>query len=100
MKKFEPHYRLVRVGMATKIEKASRQQRTYNPWIALVGYCEFLGVWNTDWNLINRQATQEQVEGVPGYGQDEECFKGQEEINDSFSMRMVLGRLWVCGAWS
>src|SRR5690348_11729026 len=28
MKKFEPHYRLVRVGLATKIEKASRQQRT------------------------------------------------------------------------
>ncbi|KAF1344578.1 40S ribosomal protein S24 [Delphinella strobiligena] len=27
MKKFEPHYRLVRVGQATKIEKASRQQR-------------------------------------------------------------------------
>jgi small subunit ribosomal protein S24e len=30
MKKFEPHYRLVRVGMATKVEKPSRQQRTYN----------------------------------------------------------------------
>lgn len=28
MKKFEPHYRLVRVGLATKIERASRQQRT------------------------------------------------------------------------
>lgn len=27
MKKFEPHYRLVRTGFATKIEKASRQQR-------------------------------------------------------------------------
>ncbi|KAK5095915.1 hypothetical protein LTR70_003234 [Exophiala xenobiotica] len=27
MKKFEPRYRLVRVGHATKIEKASRQQR-------------------------------------------------------------------------
>jgi len=27
MKKFEPYYRLVRVGHATKIEKASRQQR-------------------------------------------------------------------------
>ncbi|KAK1491688.1 ribosomal protein S24e, partial [Colletotrichum abscissum] len=27
MKKFEPHYRLVRVGFASKIEKASRQQR-------------------------------------------------------------------------
>ena len=31
MKKFEPHYRLVRVGLATKIEKASRQQRTFLP---------------------------------------------------------------------
>lgn len=30
MKKFEPHYRLVRYGAATKIEKASRQQRTYD----------------------------------------------------------------------
>jgi len=29
MKKFEPHYRLVRVGLATKIEKASRQQREF-----------------------------------------------------------------------
>lgn len=27
MKKFEPHYRLVRYGQATKIEKPSRQQR-------------------------------------------------------------------------
>jgi ribosomal protein S24E len=27
LKKFEPHYRLVRVGVATKVEKPSRQQR-------------------------------------------------------------------------
>ncbi|KAH0543021.1 hypothetical protein FGG08_002629 [Glutinoglossum americanum] len=27
LKKFEPHYRLVRIGEAQKIEKASRQQR-------------------------------------------------------------------------
>merc|ERR1711900_88441 len=27
LKKFEPHYRLVRVGFASKIEKPSRQQR-------------------------------------------------------------------------
>merc|ERR1711879_23350 len=27
MKKFEPHYRLVRYGQATKVERASRQQR-------------------------------------------------------------------------
>lgn len=31
MKKFEPRYRLVRVGLAAKIEKASRQQRTFPP---------------------------------------------------------------------
>lgn len=31
MKKFEPHYRLVRYGLASKIEKASRQQRTSTP---------------------------------------------------------------------
>jgi hypothetical protein len=31
MKKFEPHYRLVRVGLAKKIEKASRQQREWPP---------------------------------------------------------------------
>jgi ribosomal protein S24E len=31
LKKFEPHYRLVRIGAATKIEKASRQQRTFEP---------------------------------------------------------------------
>ena len=31
MKKFEPHYRLVRVGAAQKIEKASRQQRMLYP---------------------------------------------------------------------
>jgi hypothetical protein len=31
MKKFEPHYRLVRVGAAQKIEKASRQQRMSLP---------------------------------------------------------------------
>ncbi|KAI9777529.1 MAG: hypothetical protein M1839_008823 [Geoglossum umbratile] len=27
LKKFEPHYRLVRIGEAQKVEKASRQQR-------------------------------------------------------------------------
>ena len=28
LKKFEPRYRLIRIGQATKIERASRQQRT------------------------------------------------------------------------
>lgn len=30
LKKFEPNYRLVRVGLATKAERASRQQRTFS----------------------------------------------------------------------
>ena len=29
LKRFEPHYRLVRIGAADKIEKASRQQRMF-----------------------------------------------------------------------
>lgn len=33
MKKFEPHFRLVRVGAAQKVEKASRQQRTAPPFL-------------------------------------------------------------------
>jgi ribosomal protein S24E len=36
LKKFEPHYRLVRVGMANKIEKPSRQQRTSRNFIHAV----------------------------------------------------------------
>jgi small subunit ribosomal protein S24e len=31
LKKFEPHYRLVRIGAAAKVEKASRQQRMPPP---------------------------------------------------------------------
>lgn len=31
MKKFEPQYRLVRFGLATKVERASRQQRMLSP---------------------------------------------------------------------
>ena len=31
LKKFEPHYRLVRIGEAQKIEKPSRQQRELIP---------------------------------------------------------------------
>ena len=36
MKKFEPRYRLVRYGQATKIEKASRQQRTFFLFLVMV----------------------------------------------------------------
>jgi ribosomal protein S24E len=38
LKKFEPHYRLVRVGVASKIEKPSRQQRMSTPILLLLRY--------------------------------------------------------------
>ena len=72
MKKFEPHYRLVRIGVATKIEKASRQQRMSH---------QFCG---NDFDRIGpntetRQATQEQGQNGTGYGKDEGGNEGQEE---------------------
>jgi ribosomal protein S24E len=33
LNKFEPHYRKVRIGVATKIEKPSRQQRMLTPFL-------------------------------------------------------------------
>jgi ribosomal protein S24E len=97
MKKFEPHYRLVRYGMASKIEKASRQQRTSlhtgsQFWIVLA-----LDVWLT----INRQAAQEQVKGVPGYGQDQGWCEEGQEISGLLTMAGALWLQWAFGdAWS
>ena len=86
MKKFEPHYRLVRYGAATKIEKASRQQRTYKfpytmRWDAQFG----LMVWEcgirADYLGMDRQATQEPSQDCAGDGQGEGGgIEGQEEV--------------------
>lgn len=46
MKKFEPNYRLVRVGLATKVERASRQQRE---WLLL---CTSLATDDTPSNMV------------------------------------------------
>lgn len=82
MKKFEPHYRLVRYGMASKIEKASRQQRTYSSslapghmawWQTMVGKEVILTRI-----VINRQTAQEQAKGAPGYGEGQGRQEGQE----------------------
>ena len=76
MKKFEPHYRLVRYGQASKIEKPSRQQRTSR--FATIGR-RWRGASTEDCGLTlsYRQATQEPHEGVPGYCQGE--GRGKEE---------------------
>lgn len=54
MKKFEPHYRLVRVGMASKIEKASRQQREWAPSRIYPPACSFLGLLWWWWWMVHR----------------------------------------------
>src|SRR5277367_4268792 len=67
LKKFEPHYRLVRVGMASKIEKPSRQQRTSRTFMHALQYAIMvLKGMLTWWNF--RQATQEQTKDSPRYG--------------------------------
>jgi hypothetical protein len=68
LKKFEPHYRLVRVGAANKIEKPSRQQRTS------IYPCIYSR--STFANSFHRQATEEPLQEVPwcrqGQGPQEE----------------------------
>ena len=86
MKKFEPHYRLVRYGAATKIEKASRQQRTYNfsyvmRWEAQFGDVVWVGGFCADCVGMDRQATQKPSQDCAGDGQGEGGgIEGQEEV--------------------
>lgn len=83
MKKFEPHYRLVRVGLASKIEKASRQQRTSSR----LGDGDSGGEREREEEpLANphyRQATQEPTEDPPRHGQGQGCQGQEGEIDDS-----------------
>lgn len=87
MKKFEPHYRLVRVGLASKIEKASRQQRAYLPLRPGERPRPRDQGEHRDRspsaNTRHRQATQEPTEDPPWYreGQGQEGQEG--EIDDS-----------------
>ncbi len=83
MKNFEPHYRLVRYGQATKIEKASRQQREYIR-AQVKGDLED-GVMLTV--IQYRQAEEEQGQGAAWHGEDEGCGE-EEEISGS-----------CCGRW-
>lgn len=63
MKKFEPHYRLVRYGAATKVEKASRQQRTCTTlsYLALREVC----FWDLHADVILLQASNARTEPRP-----------------------------------
>jgi len=87
LKKFEPHYRLVRVGFASKIEKPSRQQRTFG---SIYGLRSLSSGWNGT-NEIYRQATQEQTKDSPRYGKGQGCDQEEGQIDDSW--------LGVRGTW-
>ena len=91
LKKFEPHYRLVRIGQATKIEKASRQQSTFEPESSYLYYSVIVLAGGRDRErrmLISsyRKAKEESLENITGDGQGErsEEGKGQE----------IKGLLW------
>lgn len=78
LKKFEPHYRLVRYGDATKIEKASRQQST-----SCTSHTTVEELYCSDWidaDGCNREAAQEQGQGNQGY-RSEGREEGKEGIN-------------------
>ncbi len=101
LKKFEPHYRLVRVGVATKIEKPSRQQRTFISHVDLYHVLEF---WVSSRDKIAdnfpfRQATQEQTKDSARYGEGQGCCKEEGEIDDSPIGGMRWDGTWCCWYW-
>lgn len=78
MKKFEPTYRLVRVGQATKVERAAKQQRTSCPPSRLhvappLAVREVL--------TPRRQAAQEPSKEAPRHGQGQGCQAQEGEIS-------------------
>lgn len=97
MKQFEPRYRLVRYGFATKVEKASRQQRMYTLSFLLDWMC--LGKIGLDGDVlltmmdVNRQAEEEPSQGITGDGEDE--AGGEEE-----EIRNASGLLLLCGLYN
>jgi len=84
MKKFEPNYRLVRVGLATKAERASRQQR----WSPALLCCDAADA------MDYRQAAQEPTEDPPRHGKGQGTQAQEGEIDDSlFLWRHLFHRV-------
>lgn len=94
LKKFEPHYRLVRVGFATKIEKPSRQQRMLHHGRA-EGGCYDVGIRMLTDGL--RQAKKEQTKDSTWYGEGQGCFQEEGEIDDSLCLVYRMEAHWCCG---
>jgi len=69
--------------MASKIEKASRQQRTFDPSTYRKNWIGHRGQWTTCANgyTTTRQAAQEQGQDNAGHGQDEGRIEEGQEIS-------------------
>jgi ribosomal protein S24E len=92
LKKFEPHYRLVRVGFASKIEKPSRQQRMSNTIF-------HVGLVHEDQGTDDeyRQATQEPTKDPPRYGKGQGRVQEEGQIDDSWCGVRGRRRLVLAG---
>ncbi len=99
MVKFEPRYRLVRVGKATKVERAARQQRTCPPFPRLLSTHRRLSAASfgrderddcttvkqlTNMHRTNRQAAQEPPKDPPWNGKGQGCQAQEGEISAYF----------------
>ena len=79
LKKFEPHYRLVRIGVAQKIEKASRQQRrSFSTCEKLFSH---LVLELTTDELYDRQAKKEPKQDSARYSEGQGCYEEEGQID-------------------
>ena len=98
MKHFEPRYRLIRWGMANKIEKPSRQQReSCLEWINQLLGGGAVAVVEMQVQCLHsyRQTAQEPLQGIPRYGEDQGCRQGQEEISGSLNVGALQLRFFL-----
>lgn len=103
--KFEPHFRLVRVGVASKIEKPSRQQRMsiHRNTSICENHTHGGEAGNRGADTIYRQAAQEQTEDPPRKGQghrpkEEEGVNLTRQFYDGVRQVLIamgIGRFWV-----
>lgn len=85
MKKFEPHYRLVRYGMANKIEKASRQQREFTMHTL---HSQDLNASILIISLHNRKTEKESGKDCARNGQEQGRIERQEEIEQRWDLAL------------
>ncbi|KAK3365494.1 ribosomal protein L23/L15e core domain-containing protein [Lasiosphaeria ovina] len=100
MKKFEPHFRLVRVGLATKVERASRQQRTCARTVTELGETRS-GMVVTDTLFLNTQASSARTDRRPSGERRRSRVRRRRRRNKRvawrFFLRHLLHRVYLRG---